>query len=226
MHALLLGFAALVILLLLIHSFATANAGQVARQLRLAAGTILLAIAAALAVRGALGYAIPLAMYAFWLLFRRQPSLSPQSPGGQTSQVRTAHLEMELDIDSGAMRGTVLKGVFAGRDIESMAPAELALLWQDCRFEDPQSAQLLEAYLDRIHPTWREDMARAEGEDGAGGRMTIEEARDILGVKSNATHDDIRRAHRELMKKLHPDRGGSSYLATKINEAKDLLLGM
>ena len=123
MHALLLGFAALVILLLLIHSFATANAGQVARQLRLAAGTILLAIAAALAVRGALGYAIPLAMYAFWLLFRRQPSLSPQSPGGQTSQVRTAHLEMELDIDSGAMRGTVLKGVFAGRDIESMAPA-------------------------------------------------------------------------------------------------------
>ena len=225
MHALLFGFAALVILLFLAHSFTTANAGHVARHIRMAVAVIILAIAAALAVRGALGYAAPLAFYAFWLLFRRPPSLSSTSPAGQTSQVRTAHLEMELDIDSGAMRGTVLKGVFAGRDIESMAPAELALLWQDCRFEDPQSAQLLEAYLDRIHATWREDMARAEGEDGAGGRMTIEEACDILGVKPGASHDDIRRAHRDLMKKLHPDRGGSSYLATKINEAKDFLLG-
>ena len=225
MHALLLGFAALVILLLVIHSFTTANTGQVARQLRMAAATILLAIAAAFAVRGAFGYAAPLAMYALWLLFRRQPGVASSSPSGQTSQIRTAHLEMELDIDSGAMRGTVLMGVFAGRDIETMAPAELALLWQDCRFEDPQSAQLLEAYLDRIHPTWREDMARAEGEDGAGGHMTVEEARDILGVKPGASPDDIRRAPRELMKKMHPDRGGSSYLATKINEAKDLLLG-
>lgn len=225
MHALLLGFAALVILLWFVHSFATANTGQVARQLRMAAATILLAIAAALAVRGAFGYAMPLAAYALWLMFRRQTGVSTAAPQGQTSQIRTAHLEMELDIDSGAMRGTVLKGVFAGRDIESMAPAELALLWQDCRFEDPQSAQLLEAYLDRIHPSWHEDMSRAEREDGAGGHMTADEARDILGVGPNASHDDIRRAHRELMKKLHPDRGGSSYLATKINEAKDFLLG-
>ncbi len=226
MHALLFGFAALVIVLFLAHSLTTANTGQVARHIRRAVAVIILAVAAALAVRGALGYALPLALYAFWLLFRQQPGSAVNSPPpGQTSQVRTAHLEMELDIDSGAMRGTVLKGIFAGREIESMAPAELALLWQDCRFEDPQSAQLLEAYLDCIHPTWREDMARAEGEDGAGGRMTVEEAYDILGVKPDATHDDIRRAHRELMKKLHPDRGGSSYLATKINEAKDLLLG-
>ena len=225
MHPLLLGFAVLVIVLLFIHSLTRANVGQVARQLRLAGGTILLGIAIALAVRGALGYAMPLGAYALWLLFRRPAGVAAPASSGQTSQIRTAHLEMELDIDSGAMRGTVLKGVFEGRDIESMAPAELALLWQDCRFEDPQSAQLLEAYLDRIHPSWREDMARAEGEDGAGGRMTAEEAYDILGVKPGASHDEIRRAHRELMKKLHPDRGGSSYLATKINEAKDFLLG-
>ena len=132
---------------------------------------------------------------------------------------------MELDLDSGSMRGRVLKGMFAGRELDEMAPAELALLWQDCRFEDPQSAQLIEAYLDRIHPSWREDMARAESEVGAGGIMSAQEAYEILGVAPGASPDEIRQAHRELMKKMHPDRGGSSYLARKINEAKDLLLG-
>jgi DnaJ domain len=118
-----------------------------------------------------------------------------------------------------------LKGVFAGRTIERLAPAELALLWRDCRFVDPKSAQLVEAYLDRAHPTWREDMARAENEPGAGGIMTRAEAYEILGLKAGASDEEVRRAHRELMKKLHPDLGGSDYLASKINEAKDLLLG-
>jgi len=99
-------------------------------------------------------------------------------------------------------------------------------LWQDCRFSDPQSAQIVAAYLDRLHPTWHEDMARQSGQSADGeGRMTREEALEILGLASGASEDDIRRAHRELMMKLHPDRGGSTYLAAKINEAKDVLLG-
>ncbi|MGI9424473.1 MAG: DnaJ domain-containing protein [Hyphomicrobiaceae bacterium] len=224
MHALLLGFAALVILLFFLHSFASANTGQVARQIRLGVGTILIAIAIALASRGAAAYAFPIGTFGLWLLFRSGGGRRSVPSSGQTSQVRTDHLEMELDLETGAMHGRVLKGVFAGREIERMAPAELALLWQDCRFEDPQSAQLIEAYLDRIHATWREDMSRAESEAGAGGFMTPEEAYNILGLEPGASAEDIRRAHRDLMKKLHPDRGGSSYLATKINEAKDLLL--
>ncbi len=81
---------------------------------------------------------------------------------------------MELDHDSGAMHGRVLKGFFAGRDIDDLKPVELAHLWQDCRYADPQSAQLVEAYLDRIHPSWREDMPRAEQEQprGPDGRMS------------------------------------------------------
>ena len=92
---------------------------------------------------------------------------------GQTSRIATDHLEMELDHDTGEMRGRVLKGLFRGRDIASLSPTDMALLWQDCRHTDIQSAQLLEAYLDRIHPTWREDMARGESDMSRGpdGRM-------------------------------------------------------
>ena len=145
--------------------------------------------------------------------------------GTQTTSVKTDHLEMQLDHDTGAMHGRIVRGVFRGRDIETMAPAEVALLWQDCRFADPQSAQLLEAYLDRRHPSWREDMARAEGTPGAGGIMTRDEAFEVLGLKPGATAEEVRASHRDLMKRMHPDRGGSTYLAAKINQAKDVLLG-
>ncbi len=103
----------------------------------------------------------------------------------------------------------------------------MAQLWQDCRFADPQSAQVVEVYLDRAHPTWREDMARTGGGEGPAmsGSMTRAQALDVLGLSEGASEDDIRRAHRDLMMKVHPDRGGSTFLAAKINEAKDVLIG-
>lgn len=211
--------------------FKSANPAVLAKQIKIALGLLAGGAAVAFAIRGMLGYAVPAAMLAAWLITGQKgfpwiPSGSRGVPsGGRTSRITTDHLEMELDHDSGAMTGRVLRGVFAGRQIERLAPAELALLWRDCRFADPKSAQLIEAWLDRAHPTWREDMARAEGEPGPGGIMTRDEALEILGLKSGATADDIRRAHRELMKRMHPDAGGSDYLASKINEAKDVLLG-
>lgn len=133
---------------------------------------------------------------------------------------------MRLDLETGRVSGRVLKGLFKGREIERLKPEELALLWQDCRIADPQSAQILEAYLDQTHPNWREDVKRGEERfsGGADGRMRVEEAYEILGLELGATAEQVRKAHRELMLRLHPDRGGSTYLSAKINEAKDVLL--
>jgi len=223
------GLMVLALGLLVAQKFKTANPVLMAQRLRAAAGILLLGVAGIAMARGVISYALPLAMLGAWLLWgaggapwgqRSQPT------GGQTSHVTTEHLDMTLDHDTGRMWGRVLKGFFAGRELESLKPIELAHLWQDCRFADPQSAQLVEAYLDQVHPTWRDDMARGEAEHAQGpdGKMTVNQALDILGLPPGASEEDIRRVHRELMLKLHPDRGGSTYLAAKINEAKDVLL--
>jgi hypothetical protein len=230
MAYLIFGFAALVLGLLAMRAFARANPNIAARRLKVGGGVAALLAAGALFLRGLAPIAVPLAMFGSWLLWGT--TSGPWGGGrasktpGQTSRIATDHLEMELDHDTGEMRGRVLKGLFRGRDIESLSPADLALLWQDCRNNDAQSAQLIEAYLDRIHPSWREDMARGESDMSRGpdGRMTVEEAFEILGLEPGACEGDIRRAHRDLMLKLHPDRGGSTYLAAKINEAKDVAL--
>jgi hypothetical protein len=229
---LVLGLIALVLGLMALRSFAQANPANVARRLRIGGGAVSLLAAGLLMMRGLEFMAIPLAMFGSWLLWGR--TLPPWLGGGgsarrspgQTSRIETDHLEMELDHDTGEMHGRVLKGMFVGRDIDTLSPTDLGLLWQDCRHTDLRSAQLVEAYLDRIHPTWREDMARGESDMSRGpdGRMTEEEALEILGLKPGADEEDIRRAHRELMLRLHPDRGGSTYLAAKINEAKDVAL--
>ena len=97
-----------------------------------------------------------------------RPGSNARRSPGQASRIETNHLEMELDHDTGEMHGRVLRGMFAGRDLSTLSPADLGLLWQDCRHTDHQSAQLVEAYLDRIHPTWREDMARGESDMNRG----------------------------------------------------------
>jgi len=233
MQYFLLGLLALALILMAIRLFNQANPAALAHHIRIVGAVAAFAGAIFLMVRGTLIYAFPLAAFGWWLLGGQGIGnwgglgAPNRSPSGQSSRVVTEHLEMELDHATGAMRGRVLKGFFAGRNIEDLRPVEVAHLWQDCRYSDPASAQLVEAFLDRIHPTWREDMARAEQDRPRtpDGRMSTEEALDILGLEPGADEPAIRQAHRELMLKLHPDRGGSTYLAAKINEAKDTLLG-
>ncbi len=239
MPYLLAGLVILVALLIASRWFAQANPQLLAVRMRTVGGIACMVAAGLLMTRGMAVIAGPLAALGAFLFFGRGGSGWPgggsQTPG-LTSRVVTDHLEMELDHDTGAMHGRVLKGDFFGREISEMTATELANLWQECRFADPQSAELIAAYLDNTHGSWRDDMARDGGaeeaetaESGAGGAapaegITLDEAYDVLGLDRSADANDVRRAHRNLMQKMHPDRGGSTYLASKINAAKELLL--
>ena len=193
-------------------------------------------IAGYLTVTGRIGYAVAVAagLLPFLLRARRiaQTVRSFRGPSpGQSSDVETAYLRMSLDHDTGELKGTVLEGPFRGRLVEELSLEELLALLRDCRVNDAQSAELLESYLDRVHGAeWRGGDAghhpAGSGGDPSDGRpMTVDEAYEILGVRRGADADEIRDAHRRLMLKIHPDQGGSTYLAAKINQAKEILLG-
>ena len=145
-----------------------------------------------------------------------------RAAGSQTSSVRTAWLEMELDHESGAMRGTILQGHYAGVRLDELDRATVIELYETS--DDAETRRLLEAWLDR---TYGADWRAAQQEPAPpsqSGSMSRAEALRVLGLKEGATQEEVRAAHRRLMLQNHPDRGGSDYLASKINEAKDVLL--
>ena len=145
---------------------------------------------------------------------------------GQNSDVETRFIRMSLNHDTGEMNGEVLHGRFRGRSLDALSIEELMELLGECRTEDDQSASVLEAYLDRMRgDDWREQDEKPRTGPTADGTMTEEEAYEVLGLEPGASKEEIVEAHRHLMQKLHPDRGGTTYLAAKINQAKDFLLG-
>ncbi|HUO87814.1 MAG TPA: DnaJ domain-containing protein [Rhizomicrobium sp.] len=231
MGEILLGAVALVLIVFLLRAFVGANPAALVKTLRYA-GAAALALAAVglfLIERPAVGAF--LASMA-WGLFTGGhvwpggwPHYGRRAPtGGQASGVRTAWLDMELDHDSGEMRGTVLKGAHAGKRLDQLDRADLLNLLAEAA--DPDSRRLLEAYLDRtLGPDWRKDSQESESPSRGKTGMSRAEALKVLGLQDGASEEDIRAAHRRLMMQNHPDRGGSDYLASKINEAKDVLLG-
>ena len=158
---------------------------------------------------------------------RKRAPFPSRSPGSRHSMVRSAALEMVLDHDSGTIRGQVLAGTFEGAELDALDAGQIARLHREILF-DSESTALLEAYLDRRFPRWREhfDLDGAARQRGAArsGPMSKQEAYQILGLADGAGEAEIRAAHRRLMMRVHPDQGGSTFLAARINEAKDRLL--
>jgi hypothetical protein len=229
MPTIVFGILVLVLVIWGLNAYAKADPKALARVLRPAGGILAIGAAAFLFFRGHIETAIPLGLFGLGLLgwgplastglFQRT-----QKTPGQTSGVSSPYVEMELDHDSGAMHGRILKGRHQGVALDGL---DLNALLDLLAEVDGDSRALLEAYLDRREPSWREHAQRGSsaGQGAArSGKMTEEEAYQILGVPAGASAEEIGRAHRALMKKLHPDQGGSTYLAAQINEAKEVLL--
>jgi DnaJ domain len=231
MSALLFGVVVLALLLVAGKYLSKVNPRTLAPVLKASGGVGALAAAAFLAARGQFALALPLGAAGLsllgWLPFGPAGVFQrSQKSTGQVSRVRSAFVEMELDHDTGAMRGRILAGQHEGAALDTL---EVATLTGFLPTIDEESRALLMAYLDRREPTWRDHMqgdpaAGSGGSSWGSGKMTEEEAYQILGLQPGANADEIGRAHRALMKKLHPDQGGSTYLAARVNEAKDVLL--
>jgi hypothetical protein len=232
------GCAVLVLLLLAGRMIASANPGSLAVAVRRIGGVAAIAAAGFLILRGALALGIPLALFGFSLLRRGSgfgfgdPFGRARKAPGQKSQVKTDRLEVALDHDTGEMEGKCLSGRFAGRALSSLSDREAMEFLAELYQEGAPEAAVMEAYLDWRLPDWREQHSTAgegarSGRRRAGGakRMSAEEAYAVLGLGPNASEEEIRQAHRRLMMKMHPDQGGSNYLAARINEAKEVLLG-
>ena len=161
-----------------------------------------------------------------WHLFKGRIAAAKPPNRDQVSTIRTDFFEMELQHDDGSMDGVVLRGNFSKRRLSTLQLPDLLELYQECR-ADADSAQVLEAYIDRAFPDWREH-AQAGYEGSAAiadeSLMTQTLALEILGLDETADKEQVTKAHRSLMQKMHPDRGGSDYLAQKINAAKDFLM--
>jgi hypothetical protein len=236
MPTLIAGAVAVLVLYLLLQMFRAANPARLARAIKIVGGVVSLAVAAFVGLKGELAVAIPLGIFGAGLL-GWSPFSTPgfgnigglfggaQRSSGQTSKVRSQFLEMTLDHDSGALTGRIVAGPHAGRSLDEFHLPQLAAMIPSL---DGESVALLESYLDRRFPAWREhaqgNAAGGQRRTAANGKMTDEEAYQILGLQPGAGRDEIGRAHRALMKKLHPDQGGSTYLAARVNEAKDTLL--
>jgi hypothetical protein len=235
MPALIAGLLALFLILSAIKQFgrlSPADAARLFRKGRVAVGVLGVLL---LVVRGQFGLAGALASVLLGLAAKGQahPFASAFRAAGfgpkaaRVSAARSATIEMRLDLDTGAISGSVLAGPYQGRALASLDRPECLRLLEICERDDPEGARLLETYLDRRFSSWRE---AHEGEPqsrrgaGASGAMTRDEAYEVLGLAKGAGGEEIIRAHRALMKKFHPDHGGSTALAARVNQAKDVLL--
>lgn len=167
-----------------------------------------------------------LRLHSLWKTVGQFGTRTAKAGPGNTSSVETRFFRMSLDHDTGRLDGEILEGPGKGSLLSGVSFEQAMDLWSRAQ-ADPPSLQVLESWLDRTWPDWRGRAgtgARTDEAPPATGAMTRDEAWEILGLKPGAAPDEIKAAHRRLMRMVHPDHGGSTWLAARINQARDLLL--
>ena len=159
--------------------------------------------------------------------FKRMMQVNAGVKSGNTSDIKTRFLHMTLDHDTGNMSGIINEGDHSGEDIENLTTQQLVVLLNTCFLNDVDSARILEAYLDRNRPDWHDFVDGTDASSQRANTTSMDRALalQILGLSQGVTDKAIKDAHRKLILGMHPDHGGSDYLAAQINQAKDFLLG-
>lgn len=181
-----------------------------------------------LALRGRWDFAIVLVSLSAWLLGFKLPAMFDPIGRARRSELHTLALLVWFDQGSGEIEAQVRSGQFAGRWVHKMKPEEIFVLVRELAQIDPQGLNLIAQDLDRRAPGWRQhvqfDAAAGQSPATSAAEMREQEAYEILGLEPGATEEAIRAAHRALIARFHPDRGGSTYLAAMVNRAKDIAL--
>jgi hypothetical protein len=226
--SLLMGFVVLAAGLALARWYAAADPRRLAAVVRPALITLAGSAAVLLAFTGRLwllALVAPLVVPVVRGLLRK-PAAELGGGASGRSAIRTRFLEMRLDHATGLLDGAIIDGPEAGRDLSALPIAALVRLLQHYQLQDTQSALVLSAYLDRTHPHWREAAPEASYDaESPGAPMSRDDAYRILGLAIGASEREIEAAHRRLIALVHPDKGGSSFLAAQVNRARDVLLG-
>lgn len=167
---------------------------------------------------------VPRGFQLFSIFNQLRGSPNGNTSSGQVSEINTRFLHMVLFHDTGMMDGEVLAGKFAGARLGMLELEQLLELLEECR-ADADSMRVLEAFLDREHASWRDQTeSEANSDIGESSELSERQAYEILGLSDTASREEVVQAHRRLMQKVHPDHGGSTYLAARINQAKALLI--
>ena len=222
-----LGSLVLLLALLALRGFASASVTQVRAALLWFGALLALAVGGLLVVSGrgpmALFLLFALAPLAWrrWQARRLAASFGAAPPSQRAAEdvVETATLSLRIDPATGTMSGTVLRGRHAGCDLTMLRRSQIEEIFVDCLENDPDSAPLLEAWIARMQPGDEADAPRPGASP-----MGREEALAVLGLHEDASPDQVRAAYLRLMRVAHPDRGGSDWLAARLNEARDTLL--
>lgn len=146
-------------------------------------------------------------------------------------RLKTPFLDIKINLRNGHIDGKVLQGEFAEQLLSSLDRTQLDKLAESMKNIDREGTMLLHAYLMRRFgangeqsQSYREYQQKHQRQGQTASSFTKDEALQILGLQVGAGNTEIVKAHKKLIQKLHPDRGGNDYLASKVNAAKDLLL--
>ncbi len=165
---------------------------------------------------------LALGRFGLHALFRALPFLRilRSNPLINNPRFKTQYLDVNVNLQNGQIYGKVIDGPLSGKNLSDLTESELDQLENFYKGNNKASLYLIRVVRHKPQTSH----GNQQGGFPSTTTPTIEEAFQVLGLSTDATKKDVIKSHRSLMQKLHPDRGGNDYLASRVNLAKDVLI--